>query len=113
TGNGPKIILTTSVSGILPVANGGTGLSSLASFVTLTGTQTLTNKTLTSPTISSPTISGTVTGAAFWTSAQNYTIGNATTASTYVVYRPTDYGTGKPQIYLSKSAIADKWNWTL
>jgi hypothetical protein len=37
------------------VASGGTG------DVTLTGTQTLTNKTLTSPAISSPTITGTVT----------------------------------------------------
>lgn len=29
TGNGPKISLTTSVTGILPVANGGTGVTSL------------------------------------------------------------------------------------
>jgi len=58
TGNSPKINLTTSVSGTLPVANGGTGLTTLASFVTLTGTQTLTNKTLTSPAINTPTITG-------------------------------------------------------
>lgn len=37
TGNGPKIDLTTSVSGVLPVANGGSGLSSLDTF-TLTST---------------------------------------------------------------------------
>lgn len=58
TGSGPKINLTTSVSGVLPVANGGTGLTSLSTFVTLTGTQTLTNKTLTSPTINGGTITG-------------------------------------------------------
>lgn len=36
----------TYVSGILPVANGGTGLSSLATFATLTGAQILTNKAI-------------------------------------------------------------------
>lgn len=45
-GNAPQINLTTSVTGVLPVANGGTGLTSLATFVTLTGTETLTNKSL-------------------------------------------------------------------
>ncbi len=54
----------------------------LAGFVTLTGTQTLTNKTLTSPVINTPTITGgtsasmTITGAAL-----NGTLG-ATTPST-------------------------------
>ena len=39
-----------------------------ASLVTLTGTETLTNKTLTSPTITGPTITGTVGGGAIYTS---------------------------------------------
>lgn len=71
--------------------NGGAGAwllvnptIALSSFVTLTGTQTLTNKTLTSPTINTPTLTGgtsasmTLTGAAL-----NGTLG-ATTPSTVV-----------------------------
>lgn len=46
TGNGPKISLTTSVSGILPAANGGTGLGTIAGFATLIGVETLKNKSL-------------------------------------------------------------------
>jgi len=46
--------LTTGVTGTLPIANGGTGATTLAgaSIATYTGTETLTNKTLTSPVIS-------------------------------------------------------------
>ena len=55
---------------------GGVGISSTASgnnvtfaidatVVTLTGTQTLTNKTLTSPTLTSPVLNGTLSGSAF------------------------------------------------
>jgi hypothetical protein len=55
---------------------GGTGITSNASgtsvtfaidssVVTLTGTQTLTNKTLTSPTLTSPVLNGTLSGSAF------------------------------------------------
>lgn len=54
TGSGPKILLTgaNGVSGILPAANGGTGSSTLvgAGLVTLSDTQTLTNKTFTDST---------------------------------------------------------------
>lgn len=39
------------------------GITNTASLVTLTGSQTLTNKTLTSPALNSPTISGTLTSA--------------------------------------------------
>ncbi len=46
------------------------GFSTLTDYVTLTGSQTLTNKTLTSPAISSPTLSGTVAGAATWSGIQ-------------------------------------------
>jgi hypothetical protein len=47
--------LTTGVTGTLPIANGGTGATTLAgaSIATYTGTETLTNKTLTTPVISS------------------------------------------------------------
>lgn len=55
--------LSTGVTGTLPIANGGTGASTLASasIVTYTGTETLTNKTLTAPVISTISNTGTVT----------------------------------------------------
>ena len=55
--------LTTGVTGTLPIANGGTGQTTLAaaSIVTYTGTETLTNKTLTSPVIANIVNTGTLT----------------------------------------------------
>lgn len=52
-----SVNLTTDVTGILPVANGGTGVSSLpsGSLVGTTATQTLTNKTITQRVYSSTT----------------------------------------------------------
>jgi len=49
--------LATQVTGTLPIANGGTGATTLAgaSIATYTGTETLTNKTLTNPTITNYT----------------------------------------------------------
>ena len=46
-----------SVTGTLPIANGGTGATTLAgaSITTFTGTETLTNKTLTNPTVTNYT----------------------------------------------------------
>jgi hypothetical protein len=46
-----------SVTGTLPIANGGTGATTLAgaSITTYTGTETLTNKTLTNPTVTNYT----------------------------------------------------------
>lgn len=85
----------------------------LAGFVTLTGTQTLTNKTLTSPTINTPTITGgtsasmTLTGAAL-----NGTLG-ATTPSTVVGTTGTFSGVivgsssvTSSQVFASSSAVA-------
>jgi hypothetical protein len=54
-------VLTTDVSGVLPIANGGTGAASFAAagLATLTGAETLTNKTLTTPSINnSATVGG-------------------------------------------------------
>jgi hypothetical protein len=50
--------LTTGVTGTLPIANGGTGATTLAgaSITTYTGTETLTNKTLTSPVLTTPAL---------------------------------------------------------
>jgi len=60
--------LTTGVTGTLPIANGGTGATTLAGayIATYTGTETLTNKTLTAPTIASANITTalTLTGSA-------------------------------------------------
>lgn len=50
-----QVGLTTDVTGILPIANGGTG-SATQNFVDFNSTQTLTNKTLTSATLTTPTI---------------------------------------------------------
>jgi hypothetical protein len=46
------------------------GFSTLTDYVTLTGSQTLTNKTLTSPTINGATFSGTIAGGAWTVSGQ-------------------------------------------
>lgn len=62
TSSWAQVILTSDVSGVLPVANGGTGSTNLTfpsgpdTLVGRTSTDTLTNKTLTTPTINSPII---------------------------------------------------------
>ena len=68
---------------------------SLAAYVTLTGTQTLTNKTITAPTISSPSFTGsaqelvTVVGTGF----AGYTYNAVTQAVVYITASATANGT--------------------
>jgi len=58
-----QVVLTTDVTGTLPVANGGTGVTTSSG----TGAVVLnTSPTISSPTISSPTFSGTTTLGANW-----------------------------------------------
>ena len=65
--NGGNVNLATEVTGILPTANGGTGVNSAATFptsgviVTRDGAETLSNKTLTAPVVSSLVNTGTLT----------------------------------------------------
>lgn len=92
-------------------ANSDTRLSSqkaVKTFVT-SGTITMTNKTLTSPTINGATISGTWAGSSIWTGVQTISRGTATATSDYLVLKPTDYATGKPQIAFTKDTAATRW----
>jgi len=70
--------LTTGVTGTLPIANGGTGATTLAgaSIATYTGSETLTNKTLTNPTVTNYT-------------ETLYAIGNSSTAQTIALTNGT------------------------
>jgi hypothetical protein len=95
--------LTTGVTGTLPIANGGTGATTLAgaSIATYTGTETLTNKTLTTPVISSLssasatalTLQSAGTTAVTIDTSQNVGIGgtpvNASNSTALTVYNAT------------------------
>lgn len=84
TGNGPKINLTTSVTGILPVANGGTG-SATINFVTLATAQTITG-------------------------LKTISVGTSTANTSFLNILPTDYAAGKPGLFFTKSSTATKWS---
>lgn len=75
------------------------------SLVTISGSQTLTNKT-----ISGGTLSGTLAGTPTFSGMQTYSASNATTLTEYARYSPTDYGAGKPYLAIQKSATATTWN---
>lgn len=55
------------IDSLVNVLDATTGAVDTTKVVTLTGTQTLTNKTLTAPTITGPTVTGTVAGSATYT----------------------------------------------
>lgn len=99
-------------TGILPVANGGTGAATLAgaSIATYTGTETLTNKTLTNPTVNNYTEGvvaiGTVTTASTL-ALTNGTVQTATlTASTACTFTMPTATAGKSFVLLLKQAAS-------
>jgi phage gp45-like len=79
------------VTGTLPIANGGTGATTLAgaSIVTYTGTETLTNKTLTAPTITNALVTGIRETATVSATAATGTI-NFDTLTQVVLYYTTN-----------------------
>jgi len=99
--------LTTGVTGTLPIANGGTGASTLASasIVTYTGTETLTNKTLTAPTLASANITTalTLTGAS-GTVGQLLTSGGSGNAPTWSTASATSISNGTSNVTVNSSS---------
>ena len=107
-----SVNLATQVAGTLPIANGGTGATTLAgaSIATYTGTETLSNKTLTNPTVTNYVESvvaiGTVT-TSNTISLTNGTVQTATlTASTACTFTMPTATAGKSFVLLLKQAAS-------
>jgi len=107
-----SVNLAAQVSATLPIANGGTGATTLAgaSIATYTGTETLSNKTLTNPTVTNYVESvvaiGTVT-TSNTISLTNGTVQNATlTASTACTFTMPTATAGKSFVLLLKQAAS-------
>ena len=99
------IVNLANVTGTLPIANGGTGATTLsgASIVTYTGTETLTNKTLTNPTVTNyvETLYAANTSTAITVSLANGTVQQLTLTGNATITMPTQ-GAGKSFIIMLK-----------
>lgn len=62
-----------------------------------------------------PTLAGdnAFTGANSYTDPSTVAVGAATTAADYAIYKPTDFGAGKPGLFLRKKAGATAWAFEL
>ena len=94
-----------SVTGTLPIANGGTGATTLAgaSITTYTGTETLTNKTLTNPTVTNytETLFTANTSTAITVALTNGTVQQLTLTGNATITMPAQ-GAGKSFIIMLK-----------
>lgn len=94
-----------SVTGTLPIANGGTGATTLAgaSITTYTGTETLTNKTLTNPTVTNytETLYTANTSTAITVALTNGTVQQLTLTGNATITMPSQ-GAGKSFIIMLK-----------
>lgn len=54
-------------------------------------------------------VAGYLDGANTWSALQTHSINTSTTAADYTVLQPTDFGVGKPGLFISKEASALLW----
>ncbi|MBM4252935.1 MAG: hypothetical protein FJ146_13265 [Deltaproteobacteria bacterium] len=121
---------SSAVSGILPTANGGTGVLSTATFpasgtvVTEAGSQNLTNKTLTSPVINSGSLAGStfIGGLATVNTSGTFTVGEVNVNGDVIIRGNNvtpkrlvlnDLGNSKSVSLKSPDALVNSVVWTL
>ena len=126
SGNGPQISLTSSVSGRLPLANIATignmkvwgnvsGSSGDAAEVSILDEDDLVSNSATAiPTqqsvkayVDNSVVSS--SGGTIITGLNTIRIANATVATDYIIFEPTDHATSKPGLYISHGSATDAW----
>jgi len=126
TGNGPQVSLSASVTGRLPLANivqvgsmkvlGNTSGSTAnaAEVSVLDEDNMVTNSATAIPTQQSvkayvDTYATMLAGAQTITGLKTISRGTAGTAAGYMEFKPTDYATGKPMLFIDSEGTADDW----
>jgi len=126
TGNSPQISLSASVTGRLPLANivqvgsmkvlGNTSGSTAnaAEVSVLDEDNMVTNSATAIPTQQSvkayvDTYATMLAGAQTITGLKTISRGTAGTAAGYMEFKPTDYATGKPMLFIDSEGTADDW----